>query len=85
MCLVLFVMIGALAFLGSPWSANRSPPEKAMATRLSFVLGMLSGAAISHNLPDSLVDGVSPFGIQAVIIGLAVCLLIGFSMRQKVV
>ncbi len=59
-----------------------------------FVLGMITGAAIAHNLnlaakPDALVDGVlsvgglSLFGMVAVVLGLAVCLIIGFSMREK--
>lgn len=59
-----------------------------------FVLGMIAGAATAHNFslaakPDSIVEGVvavgglSKFGMGAVAIGLAVCLLIGFSMREK--
>ncbi len=59
-----------------------------------FVLGMISGAAFSHNFnlaakADAVVEGVlsvggiSPFGMGAVILGLAVCLAIGFSMREK--
>lgn len=61
-----------------------------------FVLGMITGAAFAHNFnlaakADSIVDGVlkvggpSPFGMIAVILGLVVCLIIGFTMRQKVV
>ncbi|MGV8075551.1 MAG: YedE family putative selenium transporter [Syntrophobacteraceae bacterium] len=60
-----------------------------------FVLGMIVGAAISHNFmlagkPDALVNGViqvggiNSAGMIAVIFGLVVCLLIGFSMREKV-
>ncbi len=60
-----------------------------------FVLGMIVGAGIAHNFnlagkPDALVDGIltqggiSPFGMGAVILGLVVCLAIGFTMRQKV-
>ena len=60
-----------------------------------FVLGMITGAAFAHNFnltakANSIVDGVlkvggpSPFGMIAVILGLAVCLAIGFTMRQKV-
>ena len=60
-----------------------------------FVLGMIVGAGIAHNFnlaakPDSLVDGVltvgglSSSGMVAVILGLVVCLAIGFTMRQKV-
>lgn len=59
-----------------------------------FVLGMITGAGISHNFnlagkPDAIVDGVlkvggiSTFGMVAVILGLIVCLAIGFTMRQK--
>jgi len=59
-----------------------------------FVLGMIVGAGFSHNFslagsPDSLVDGilkaggVSQYGMIAVILGLAVCTLIGFTMREK--
>jgi uncharacterized protein len=59
-----------------------------------FVLGMVSGAAFAHNFslagkPDTLVDGIltiggiSPAGMAAVIIGILVCLVIGFSMREK--
>jgi YedE family putative selenium metabolism protein len=59
-----------------------------------FVLGMIVGAGISHNFllagrPDALVEGVlqvgciSSAGMLAVIFGLAVCLVIGFTMREK--
>jgi len=59
-----------------------------------FVLGMITGAAFSHNFnlagkPDALVDGVvkqggiSDFGMIAVISGLVICLIIGFSMRPE--
>lgn len=59
-----------------------------------FVLGMIVGAGFSHNFglagkPDSIVEGVlevgglSSAGVGAVILGLAVCLAIGFSMREK--
>jgi len=58
------------------------------------VLGMITGAAIAHNFnlaakADSVVDGVlqvggiSSYGMIAVVLGLVVCLLIGFTMRQK--
>jgi len=58
-----------------------------------FVLGMITGAAFAHNFalagkPDSLTDGVlavggiGSAGMVAVVIGLAVCLAIGFSMRE---
>jgi len=60
-----------------------------------FVLGMITGAGISHNFnlagkPDAVVDGVlqvggiSQYGMFAVILGIAVCLVIGFTMRQKI-
>jgi len=60
-----------------------------------FVLGMITGAGIAHNFSlaakaDTMVEGVlkvggpSSFGMIAVILGLAVCLAIGFTMRQKV-
>ncbi len=60
-----------------------------------FVLGMITGAAFSHNFnlvakTDTVVEGVlktggpSPFGMAAVILGLVVCLIIGFTMREKV-
>lgn len=59
-----------------------------------FVLGMIVGAGFSHNFglagkPDAVVEGVlkvgglSSAGMGAVILGLLVCLLIGFTMRQK--
>jgi uncharacterized protein len=50
-----------------------------------FVLGMIVGAAFSHNfgLASSAI-GVGPYGIPAVIIGLLVCLFIGFTMRKKI-
>ena len=49
-----------------------------------FVLGMIVGAAFSHNFGlASSPAGVGPYGIQAVFLGLAVCLGIGFFMRKK--
>ncbi|MBN1905022.1 MAG: YedE-related selenium metabolism membrane protein [Deltaproteobacteria bacterium] len=49
-----------------------------------FVVGMITGAAIAHNFGlASSPAGVGPHGIAAVIIGLIVCLFIGFTMRQK--
>jgi len=56
-----------------------------------FVLGMITGAAFAHNfalagkpdnVADGLVGGISPTGMVAVILGLVVCLTIGFSMRE---
>ncbi len=49
-----------------------------------FVLGMIVGAAFAHNfLTASSPQGVGQYGIIATIIGLVVCLAIGFTMRQK--
>ncbi|HPA15471.1 MAG TPA: YedE family putative selenium transporter [Desulfobacterales bacterium] len=49
-----------------------------------FVLGMIVGAGFSHNFGlASSPAGVGPHGIAAVIVGLAVCLFIGFTMRKK--
>jgi YedE family putative selenium metabolism protein len=49
-----------------------------------FVLGMIAGAAVSHNFGlASSPQGVGSYGITAVIISLAVLLFIGFTMRQK--
>lgn len=49
-----------------------------------FVLGMIVGAAVSHNLAlASSPAGVGPYGAAAVITGLIVCVFIGFTMRRK--
>ncbi len=49
-----------------------------------FVLGMIVGAGFAHNFGlASSPKGVGPHGIAAVIIGLSVCLFIGFTMRKK--
>lgn len=49
-----------------------------------FVLGMIVGAGFSHNFGlASSPKGVGPYGVVAVIIGLLVCLFIGFTMRKK--
>lgn len=49
-----------------------------------FVLGMGAGAAFSHNFGlASSAKGVGPYGIAAVVIGLAVCLVVGFAMRRR--
>jgi len=59
-----------------------------------FVLGMIVGAGFAHNFdlagkPDSVSDGVrtvggvSNYGMIALVLGLAVCLVIGFTMREK--
>lgn len=59
-----------------------------------FVLGMITGAAFAHNFglagrPDSAAQGVlkvgglSAAGMIAVILGLAICVIIGLSMRER--
>lgn len=49
-----------------------------------FVLGMIVGAGFAHNFGlASSPKGVGSHGIAAVIIGLAVCLFIGFTMRKR--
>jgi len=59
-----------------------------------FVLGMITGAAFAHNFnlaakTDAVVDGVlkvgglSTAGMVAVILGILVCIVIGFTMREK--
>jgi hypothetical protein len=50
-----------------------------------FVMGMIAGAGISHNfLLASSPAGPGAFGPAAVIIGIIFCLIIGFTMREKV-
>ncbi len=50
-----------------------------------FVLGMIVGAGFAHNFGlASSPRGVGPNGIAAVVVGLLVCLFIGFTMRKKV-
>jgi YedE family putative selenium metabolism protein len=59
-----------------------------------FFAGMLTGAALAHNLklsavPDTLKDGIVTVGgpgsngMIAVYIGLIVCLVVGFTMRER--
>jgi hypothetical protein len=59
-----------------------------------FVLGMITGAAFAHNFnlaakPDAIADGVvtvggvSPVGLAAVILGIVICLAVGYGMREK--
>jgi hypothetical protein len=49
-----------------------------------FVLGMIVGAGIAHNFGlASSPEGVGPYGIPGVIIGLLACLFIGFTMRKR--
>jgi YedE family putative selenium metabolism protein len=48
-----------------------------------FVMGMIVGAGFAHNFGlASSPNGVGTHGIAAVIIGLIVCLFIGFTMRR---
>lgn len=50
-----------------------------------FVLGMIIGAGFSHNFSlASSPNGVGLYGPLAVLIGLAFCLLVGFTMREKI-
>ena len=50
-----------------------------------FVLGMIVGAAFSHNFGlASSPKGLGPHGIAAVIVGFAVCLFIGFAMKKRI-
>jgi YedE family putative selenium metabolism protein len=50
-----------------------------------FVLGMIIGAGFSHNFSlASSPAGVGLYGPHAVIIGLLVCLYMGFTMREKI-
>jgi hypothetical protein len=56
-----------------------------METRRFFVLGMIVGAGFAHNFGlTSSADGVGPYGVAAVIIGLLTCLFISFTMRKEV-
>ncbi len=57
-----------------------------------FVLGMITGAGLSHNFalagaPDNVaqgtVGGIGAYGMVAVVLGLAVCTAIGFTMRDR--
>ncbi len=49
-----------------------------------FVMGMIVGAAFAHNFGlASSPNGVGPHGIAAVVVGLTVCLVIGFTMRKR--
>jgi hypothetical protein len=49
-----------------------------------FVIGMVAGAAFAHNFGlASSPKGLGAHGIAAVVIGMVVCLVIGFSMKQK--
>ena len=49
-----------------------------------FVVGMVAGAAFSHNFGlASSPKGLGPHGMAAVVIGMITCLIIGFTMKQK--
>jgi uncharacterized protein len=49
-----------------------------------FVLGMMAGAAFSHNFSmASSPAGIGKYGMQGVVVGLLVCLFLGFTMRKK--
>ncbi len=49
-----------------------------------FVIGMVAGAAFSHNFGlASSPKGLGPHGVAAVVIGLIVCAVIGLTMKQK--
>jgi YedE family putative selenium metabolism protein len=51
-----------------------------------FVLGMIVGAGFAHNFGlASSPDGIGPHGMAAVVVGLATCLFIGFTMKTRVV
>jgi hypothetical protein len=44
---------------------------------------MIVGAGIAHNFGmASAPTGLGPHGVAAVVVGLAVCLFVGFTMRQ---
>lgn len=50
-----------------------------------FVVGMVAGAAFAHNFGlASSGEGATVAGMVAVGIGMVVCLLIGFTMREKI-
>lgn len=58
-----------------------------------FVLGMITGAAFAHNfalagkadnVAEGVVGGLTPYGMFAVGLGLIVCLIIGFTMRERI-
>ena len=50
-----------------------------------FVLGMIAGAAFAHNFATaSTPAGTGVWGPASVVVGLVVCLAIGFTMRERV-
>jgi len=49
-----------------------------------FVIGMIVGAGIAHNFGlASSPQGIGPHGVAAVVVGFAVCLVIGLTMRKS--
>lgn len=49
-----------------------------------FVLGMITGAGISHNFGlASSPAGLGPYGVYGVVVGLLVCIFIGLVMRKR--
>lgn len=49
-----------------------------------FVIGMIAGAAFAHNFGlASSANGATPAGMAAFVVGMAACLLIGFTMQEK--
>jgi len=51
-----------------------------------FVIGMIVGAALAHNFGlASSPNGLGPHGIASLVTGFAVCLIIGFTMRKRIV
>jgi len=49
-----------------------------------FVFGLLAGAAFAHNFNlASSGKGIGPYGAEATILGLVVCIVIGLTMRDR--
>jgi hypothetical protein len=50
---------------------------------------MFAGAACAHNFGVAerarcdVIGGIGPYGVTAILLGLAVCLVLGFTMREK--
>ena len=50
-----------------------------------FIMGMIAGAAIAHNFGMAgSTAGPGPNSFAAIIIGLTICVLLGFTMREKI-
>lgn len=50
-----------------------------------FILGMLAGAAVAHNFALAASPaGITPFAPYALAIGIAFCVVLGFSAREKI-